>query len=273
MGLIYVWGCCDLNNLFFTGKIMATKTQEQTTSDSPHEVRTHFILKLILIVIIILSCGILLVYHRSHLLWKYEEWQGNLQDVRAIPDGPMPELDIPDDWVECSVGCMTFRLPPEMAAGKTIEKTGRAVAYQYEQRKISVFLTPRDNRPGLIQHPISGKTITFPRVLLESYRTNADDFRWSMSPQEVQWHRDCMVPRHFGYQTSVELLFREDIDGILAFDKHNRHNFEWQNTSGTASGFIYFEDKGEKPDHDWMRRVCRSIEIVLPEEEKPEYDA
>ena len=246
---------------------MATKTQEQTMPDSPHDVRTHFTLKLILITIIILSCGILLVYHRNHLLWKYEEWQGNLHDVRAIPDGPMPELDIPDDWVECSLGCMTFRLPPEIAAGKTTEKIGRAVAYQYEQRKISVFLAPRDNKPELIQHPISGKTITFPRALLESYRTNADDFRWSMSPQEVQRHRDCMAPHPFRMSTySIESLFREDIDGILAFDKRNTHIFNWQNTSGTVSGFIFFEDKGEKPDHDWMRRVCQSIEIVLAEE-------
>jgi hypothetical protein len=250
---------------------MATKTQEQTTPDSLHDVRTHFTLKLILIVIIILSCGILMVYHRNHLLWKYEEWQGNLHDVRAIPDGPMPELDIPDDWVECSLGRMTFRLPPEMVADKMTEKTirgtGHAVVYQDEHRKINVYLAPSDNRLGLIQHPISGKTTTFPRTRLESYRTNADDFRWSMSPQEVQWHRGCMATRPFRMSFySIESLFREDIDGILAFDKRNRHNFEWQNTSGTESGFIYFEDKDEKPDHDWMRRVCQSIEIVLAEE-------
>jgi hypothetical protein len=245
---------------------MATTTQEQTTPDLPHDVRTHFTLKLILIVIIILSCGILLMYHRSHLLWKYEEWQGNLQDVRAIPDGPMPELDIPDDWVECSLGCMTFRLPPEMAAGKTTEKTGRVVAYHDESRKIGVFLTPRDNGPRLIQHPISGKTLTLPRVQLECYRTNADDFRWSMSPQEVQWHRDCMATRLYANEASIELLFREKFDGILVFQGRNHHIFDWQNTSGTERGYIYFQDKGEKPDPDWVRRICQSIEIVLPEE-------
>jgi hypothetical protein len=249
---------------------MATNTEEQTASNSPHKVRTHFYLKLVLIVSIVLSCGILLAYYRSHLLWKYEEWQGNLQDVRAIPDHPMPELDIPDDWVECSLDCMTFRLPPEMAAGKMTEKTirnsGHAAVYQGEHRKINVYLAPSDNKLGLIQHPISGKTLTFPRTRLESYRTNADDFRWSMSPQEVQWHRDCMAPHPFRMSFySVESLFREDIDGILAFDKRSMHIFEWQNTSGTESGFIHFNDKDEKPDPDWMRRVCQSIEIVSPE--------
>jgi len=238
-------------------------------SDSPHKVRTSFYLKLVLIASIVLSCGILLTHYRSHLSWKYVEWRENLQDIRAIPDHPMPELDIPDNWVECSLGDMTFHLPPEMAANESRKKVYHAssgsIIYFHEGRKIFVSLKPYDDMQEILQYSKSEKPLTFPQWRLECFRVGADDFRWSMSPQDVQKHCYWVTMRSIGIPCqSTESFFRENFDSLLMFADHL--TFECQSTSSTIGARILFTGNNENFDPDWVRRVCQSIEFASPEE-------
>ena len=246
---------------------MSTNQQEQMMSDSPHKVRTPLYLKLVLIASIVLSCGILLTHYRSHLSWKYVEWRENLQDIRAIPDHPMPELDIPDDWVECSLGDMTFRLPPEMTANESRKKvyngsSGSAI-YFHEGRKIFVSLNPYDDMQEFLQYSNSEKPFSFPQWRLECFRVGADDFRWSMSPQDVQKHRYWVTMRPSFPCRSTESFFRENFDSLLMFADHL--TFECQSTSSAIGACILFTDNNKNFDTDVVRRVCQSIEFASHE--------
>ena len=90
----------------------------RTFMDCNHsEKHKKFSLRIILIAIF--SVGVVVIglwYYLPHLIWKYTTWrvEPSLTHLESIPYSPMPEIGIPEDWVEHSSGGVRFRLPADM---------------------------------------------------------------------------------------------------------------------------------------------------------------
>jgi hypothetical protein len=66
-------------------------------------------------------------HYRFHFLWLHAAKQSDLASIQAVPDRPMPELSVPDNWVKCQVGRVEFRLPPELANNEVLPKGGSSM--------------------------------------------------------------------------------------------------------------------------------------------------
>jgi len=220
------------------------------------------------LVVLTLVAGLSGRYYRYHFIWKYMEWHGDLYDIKAVPNSPMPDGVVPEDWTEHSLGCMTFRLPPELMPQKTNHTD--MVAFQDEHRKIVILCDPigegfvelLDLASQLNPAPTT-VPLTVPRLHLECFSTGADEFRWSRTPKDVQWHTFCIGLRQLidpNKAVFTESFFRKDLDGILLFSEKNVC-LVWQRTSSMDGGFIWFIAKDGELDSNWVRNVSRSINI------------
>jgi hypothetical protein len=236
------------------------------TNPTPHPYRWRVLL--IVIIAIAVSSGLLGAFYRHHLMWKYVEWQGDLYHVAAIPNTPMPDMVVPEDWVEHSLNGMTFRLPPEMAL--TVKKNNTA-AFNDGHRKIvisSSHITP-DLAQTLTSRLNSSSAIdsmTLPRLRLECFRASADEFRWSMSSADVRKLADNIALRpllEMNKPQFTESFSRADWDAIILFD--DKHVIlDWQSTTSTEAGYAHFTAVNDEPlDFDWIRKICQSIEMVI----------
>ena len=209
--------------------------------------------------------------YRSHLLWKYTEWQHNLKKVEKIPNRLMPECNVPEDWVEHSWGCMSFRLPPEASLFKEANKT---VAYFCGDIGTLITLSPLS--PEMMSfldassqmYPVPGLSMTMPRLRLESSAVGANDFRWSMSSEEVRWLSYAVPLRSAVFLDDVkssESLHRKDWEGVLFF-RERLVFFDWQCTTGSTGGYIWFNNTNEEQelDRDIVRKIVQSIKINCP---------
>jgi hypothetical protein len=223
-------------------------------------------------------CGLLGWYYQNHLLWKYTESQGELQDIIAIPYFSMQKLDIPDDWVECSLGCLRFRLPPDLAESEDTSKRTESLAiFNSDIGSVIVALQPVDmSSPDDAFAPLlfaasrffpgSESPLTVPRVRFECCKHGADDFRWSMSPKEVKRHsffvnlHALIIPART--TKMVEEFFHDGVDRIILFN--GRAMIDWQNTNSSDAGYMHVIDRcenlGMNPG-DLARKICQSIRV------------
>ena len=115
---------------FFIARWLARRTNVEYTLQAVLKYQ-KFWARLVLSVLAILVVGGMLGWqYRVHLLWKYAEWRGTF-NAKAIPHTEMPVVEIPEDWLECSLGCLRFRLPPHLAATENVQtrETQRVAVY------------------------------------------------------------------------------------------------------------------------------------------------
>ena len=222
---------------------------------------------LIVMIVIAISSGLLGMHYRYHLMWKYMEWRGDLYDVAAIPNSPMPDAVVPEDWVEHSLDGMTFRLPPGMTL---MDEKNNTAAFQDGHRKIIISLSPVDPDMDqiLASHlnpPSVMSSMTLPQLRLECFRASSDEFRWSMSQDDVRWLASRIVLRpllDINESRFTESFSRPDWDGIVLFND-KRAILDWQNKTSTDAGYAHFIAMNDKLlDFDWVRNVCQSIEVT-----------
>lgn len=224
----------------------------------------------IFFVFLLLISLFIVIRFRFHLSWKYESGRLGLSTIRATPDRPMPESQSPDSWLRCRVGCVEFSLPPELANNKVVKKNGTSpVTFMHDSRVVIVSMP--ENMSGFSDllktasklSPHSQR-FTLPRLRRECYQASSDDFRWSMTPEEVSWHAFCVTTSKLirthsdGY---TESLFRRDWDGIAHF-RRERVIFSWQSNVRMLGGSIHFVDHSENADQTWVREVCHSLEVL-----------
>ena len=222
---------------------------------------------------LLFGLGILLLagwHYRVHLLWRYKARDAGLGDVRAIPDRPMPESPIPDDWVRCRVGRIEFRLPPELAGEGPVKESSSLVAFVGGSRRAIVAVPTDENEFDDLLATASklspdNERFTMPGFRRACYQADSDDFRWSMKAKEVRWHsfRISMTKLIRRYHTGhTESLLGEDMDILLHLDGR-RAVVWWQSNNPRLGGFIHLIDSGDEEfDPAWMRRVCRSVRVV-----------
>jgi hypothetical protein len=217
----------------------------------------------LLTVLLAAAVGIIL-YYRVHLWWWLSADRARLNEVQAVPTGPMPDTPAPDDWVRCRLGSLEFKLPPGMAKNIETAKTGAPLFVFREGSRQIIIDLPRSENSDVLEvlagHP-RAKSLSLPRLRLACCQVSSNDFRWSMTPEEVSWHAWCIgvgVVLRRGNDGYVETLFREDFDGISHF--HDGFaEFDWQNAENGAWSCMCFRDLSGHLDPAWVRAVCQSL--------------
>jgi hypothetical protein len=232
----------------------------------------RFRLRTMVVVALVVGFGVVtlaVLHYRAHLLWRYEANRLGLQDVQAISDCPMPESPTPSGWIPCRVGCIAFSLPPELASNPVAPKNGASfLTFQHGSRAVVVAMPTAANEFSDLLKAASelcpeSQGFTMPRLRRACYQASSDDFRWSMTPDEVRWHAFCITTRKLIRPKSVghtESLLRRDLDGIIQFGGE-RAVFDWQSNDRNCGGYMHFIDHNEKIDPTWIRAVCQSLKV------------
>jgi hypothetical protein len=222
------------------------------------------------VLVFLLGLG-MAVHFRTHLVIRYMMWRGNLTDVKAIPASPMPDAREPKDWVRCRFGSLQFNLPPKMAGSVETPKNGAPYRAFRDGSKSVIVALPEgtaDTEKWLqteLKLPPQGRGMSRPRLRLALCQASSADFRWSMSQEEVRWHAWCIAMNAFGRLQPdgwAETMFGADLDGILLIRQNRKHAcFDWQANRKAIGGFIHFRDDSSEPDPEWMRCVCKSVQL------------
>ena len=242
--------------------------------------RRKWLISLTVVAVVLgVMSGLLGWHYRVHLTWKYYEWQGIFPAIKAIPYSEMPEVDIPENWVVCSLGCLRFSLPPELAALEdTTRKTESFVAFYDDFHAIAVMSDPTNGEVAPLLELASefivnhDGTLTTPRVYLEFCKFSTDDFRWSMSSRDVVRFMLFATVYHWsnmGWKTA-ETFFYDDVDRIVSFNNDRLVEITWQTTTAPPhGGVISVTFKGGNPtnaERDLLemlaRKICQSIRVV-----------
>ncbi|MGL4942365.1 MAG: hypothetical protein ACRC46_04155 [Thermoguttaceae bacterium] len=247
------------------------------TNRSPAEQRKWsrllFIFAAILVVLFLATLAA--YYYRFHLMWQYTVWHAGLQATKVIPNSPMPQVVVPEDWVEFSLGDLSFSLPPDLASSE-MEKYRKKDILVFQNNFQSVII-----KSSIIDEKMlaflsmassfeqsSKKTLTLPRLRLECSMVGADCFDWSASPERVSHDLNFLVFRPLLIDDHVkmtETFFRDDIDGIaLFYDK--RVVIDWQSTTGLNAGYIHIKNGNGTSENDFtefVRQVCQSMRVSV----------
>lgn len=246
-----------------------------TNTGSP-EHRQHggrsrpFALAAVALVLVLGVVALIALHYRSHLFWRYEASRLGLNNVQAIPDRPMPDSPTPDGWVRCRVGRIEFGLPPELASNRVVPKHAASLVIFHDgTRRVDVDLpTDMSEFSGLLKAASElcprSQRFTLPRLRQACYQASSDDFRWSMTREEVRWHAFCITTgKLFRISPTghTESFFRQDLDGIIHFDG-KWSILDWQSNDCAVGGSMHFIDRGEQADPTWVRAICQSLKVL-----------
>ena len=258
-----------------------TNKNDNSTGKEYSRPRRKWLTRLIIVTAVLgLFGGLFGWQYRVHIAWKYYEWRGLYPAIRTVPYSEMPEVDVPDDWIECSLGCLRFSLPPELA---TLEDTTRRkndyAVFHSDFHSIAVHLDPVNGEVApLLQlaHEFLGNydgKLTTPRVYLEFCKFSTEDFCWSMSSQDVVRFMLFATVYQLSYVDwkTAETFFKDDVDRIISF--YNGDSLvvvAWQSTTAPQhGGYIRVGFRaGSSVDVErdllamWARRICKSIRVV-----------
>jgi hypothetical protein len=164
----------------------------------------------------------------------------------AVPTAPLPASPEPENTKLFQVGPLSVRLAPGWAQARG---SAGPLLFRNGGRAIIISCEETASDPSLV------------RLQEAAYRAGRDDFRWSMSWQELADFRSLLVYKKLvcsSWVSKVETLYREDLEGLLlAGDK--RASFDWVSTDGKASGTLLFSEEGPTIDLSWVRPVCTGL--------------
>lgn len=205
------------------------------------------------------------IYYSPHLLWRLSSEYSLTQHIQAVPVRSL-EADAPTTpFRRCQLGPIGVSVPPEMVDNtQSISPNKRGALLGDSNRKIYISL-PSDNSITenyyRQESEVNGGRTSVPQIQAEWYTASSEDFRWSMSSDELRRHKWLMNRCFFGRVSNVktvETLFGGEVEGLLLVVGKYAH-FEWYWTKQPVSGMLVFESKNEKLDLDWVRQVCASL--------------
>ena len=208
--------------------------------------------------LVVLACA-----RAPHLVWKWS----NSFDVKAIPTVPMPRGAFTEESVLVKVGSVELRIP-EPLGHDARPVAGGLVGLHCDSDSKEVFVgLPYSNRETrrafhkeLADLPDRYRK-SVPQLHVAIYQASSEDFSWSMSFDELQWHA-WLIKKSRGIRVSsvshVETLFGDEIEGILLVMQRSAV-FEWYSKDGNAYGNVFFEEPMGEIDLKWVRPVCASL--------------
>lgn len=212
----------------------------------------------------------LLVRFGPHVWWRFGPASTASSKVQPVPTGPMPAAETPDDWVRCRLGSLELELPPDLAKGfRTTGNDSGCAGFKGDRRAMLISLP--ESSEEMVQF-LKGPAAAFPelrelspaRLRLAMHEASWDDFRWTMSRQELASHTFlvelAVSARPKGTQ-KVETLFRDDMEGLLMVAREHA-DFKWYSTDRLAFGSIVFLLGSRDIDLSWVRPVCHSLRFT-----------
>jgi hypothetical protein len=217
---------------------------------------------------LIVACVLVFGYHyRLHFYWAfYASREPVVQQVHAVPVSSMPDSPVPDDWVHCRYGPLEFDLPQDLA--DKVDVKSQTLYFKDEQRALLVApLTDAsefmENLRKDLPPPRLGEGLSWLDLHLATFRADYNEFRWSMSPDEVAW-----LSWRIGFNLlrgkteSVETIKHDDLEGFLAYSQF-AGSFEWNTKDGRVQGVCTYINKNwTAADSDTIRRVSQSLKIT-----------
>lgn len=212
--------------------------------------------------------------HKYHFYWKYIEWQHDLRQINAIPNRPVPEIDIPPDWTVHTWKCLSFSMPPDTYVLTEVDN-GNIIVYSCSE--LNMIITHSPLMPEIKEFlAVSSqmvltrnRTMTLPEIKSEFSKRGACDFRYSMRPEEVRSHIYAMTTRSSLYIDNAkfaETLSKNNWEGVLFFEE-NHVGMDWQCVEGKNMGYVTFKaPDGQILDHDVIRRISQSMKIKCEEQ-------
>lgn len=218
-----------------------------------------------------LGIAVLVALHfRAHLLWRYQSNRLGLDNVRAVPNQSMPDSPTPKQWLRYRTGCIEFALPPDLARNVILREDGASLLTFEDHSRTVLVAPPTDgNELSDLLNTASAlcpqsQPFTMPMLRRACYQASSDDFRWSMTRNEVRWHAFCITAGK-AIRTipdgHTESILRKDWDGIIHFGE-KRAVFEWHCNSPKCGGYMHFIERGESRDPAWIRTVVQSLKIL-----------
>lgn len=228
--------------------------------------------------ILAIGVGLLILFgafagkYHEHLRWKYQTRRLGLQNVPSIPNSPMQEAAVPDEWTSWHVGALEFSLPPDLVKTTDVPPTkDTLIVFESDTQIIAVSApTQRLEFAVLLNaastlHPNRSK-LTIPRLRLACYGHASGDFRWSMNSDEVRWHAYCITTSKLirsGAEGHTESFFRDDIEGVVHY-VGGRALLDWQCPGCDFGGYMHIIDPSGDGGTTLIRRVCNSISVSCP---------
>lgn len=238
------------------------------------------------VIAILMITGGLSWYYTPHLFWAYTWWQYGKPELDMIPHSLMPEIDIPEDWMEHTLGNLRFHLPPDMSLVE--DESNQPKQSLFRNDKITAYLsrvpqfgdvngrTEKYLQAASRLHPAQKTFLSNIQLTFEALNVRANDFRWSMSRQEAQWHFFIVDIRHSTLSASdiksVEYFAGKNADGLLIFRSGEVSDDNspimqscivyWQCAGNLDIGTINIVVFGEsKFDYNVVRGIVQSMEI------------
>lgn len=216
-------------------------------------------------------------YYRDHIAWYRNPIRTSVTST-PVSKMPIPERD--GTWYRCRIGSLTFDIPESLYGGappRPHSESARVFPFDGPELELHVIL-PNDNSefardfhkhlpPG-----IRTLQLSIPRVYARAYEADGADFRWSMSPAELEAHKQLIVINLGLAATDVQRVETrwdaDAIEGLLKIMSDDLAVFEWYSADERAFGSIAFESKDGKLDLDIVRAVC--VSLVFSGEVYPE---
>ncbi len=205
-----------------------------------------------------------------HIVWKFMLSRNGAK----VPSVPVTTLKAPGQtqgWMTCRAGALTFKLPKDFAesAERSISKKSQAmISFKTGDLEIVVhipFKVPENAEPPPLVQMADFMKDSPIQMIAESYRTSTDDFRWTMSRDELRRHQ-MLVNLGFYYPqyqhargVKAESLFEGPLEGMLTIHDKSQATYEWRFKSKVTAGVLGFAATGKSLDLDQVRDICMSI--------------
>ena len=201
----------------------------------------------------------------QHVYWAFQIARHGVR-IPAVKVSPMQPPGKAGEWTKCRLGPMSFKLPVGIVdeSERTTDKAVVVLTAGDLEIRIDVPSRTPPNTLTAVSATVNQPPM---QLLADSYRASTDQFRWTMSHDELRRHRllvnmASLFPHagaHGPGAAEVETRFDKDIEGLLIIYDGKHANFEWRTTSDAGAGFIMFASKDEPLDLDFVRDVCQSV--------------
>jgi len=220
---------------------------------------------------IAVSIGILVAVAAAGFWWApHIHWVYTLsrQDVKIAPVAvkELKASGATDGWAKCRIGPLSFQLPADFAenAGRELGKSPGTVTLTEGDLELTLFIpfrVPADQKTVLMAMA-DELHMSMHEMIVAAYRSSTDDFRWTMSRDELLRHQKLLSlsqPNFFPHDRSVAVETESDgaKESVLIMNAAEVAMLQWK--TGAANGYLSFAHKKGKLNLETVRNVCHSL--------------
>jgi hypothetical protein len=200
-----------------------------------------------------------------HIQWAYIISRNDIK-VQAVAVKELKASGSIDGWASCRIGPLSFQLPSELAenAQRDLGKSAGTVTLTDGDLQLTFFVPVQmsaDQKTSLMAFA-DEMHMSLLKMIVASYRSSTDDFRWTMSRDELRSHQRLLSlsqPQFFPHErgVTVETAFEGPQEAVLIVSNAESAMYQW--ATPAAKGYVSFVLPKGKLDLDMVRNVCQSM--------------